>query len=650
MRPRYCCFYLHQRLRLGWARAESGIYVHLVLPDGETVRQQSANMLYAWRGLPAADDAAAVAQLDEQFARLPAQGPRVDALYSSLAPGKPVDFEELARRAQVPPEDGWGHGLLFAALLADKQRFRYSAGAFTARAPEEVAERIGRERRRLEEEAWSAHAARWREMLEAGEWHEDSAEGREFLAQLASLLALERRSPHWSSLARPLGLHNLHVLDVSARLKSWLETAGAWPGWPAIWLAWAEVAADFPPALQQSAAELASSPPRRKGRKDRTAQEVYTIDSEGTLDFDDAFAVLDADADGLTVAMHIAEPDPALEPGHPLFDEAARRMASVYTVERVYPMFPECLSTRRFSLVAGAEREAVTFVLRIEEPGARLVEVERSLIRVARNLDYGAGQILLDERPEQWGRLALLCAGLADLRAAQGAVIMERREAVLDISDPGHIRLSQVVRSGPVYQLVEELAILYNREAGRYCRDQRLPGIYRVQPPPRRVGESFDDGMEIHMAARFSTLGDGHAGLACDRYIQTTSPIRRFPDLVMQRQIAIHAAEGRVSFPKRALLDEWAERADARLATYDEVSRRIANDWKRRYLLQNPSRIYDGVARRPRDDVHGRVWLEPLHLLAQAVLPTGVRDGDPVHVRVEAVDRDHQVVWVTCVE
>ena len=49
------------------------------------------------------------------------------------------------------------------------------------------------------------------------------------------------------------------------------------------------------------------------------------------------------------------------------------------------------------------------------------------------------------------------------------------------------------------------------------------------------------------------------------------------------------------------------------------------------------------LARRPRYDVHGRVWLEPLHLLAQAVLPTGVRDGDPVRVRVEAVDRDHQV-------
>ncbi|HKI97742.1 MAG TPA: RNB domain-containing ribonuclease [bacterium] len=648
MRPRYCCFYLHQRLHLGWQRAESGGYVQLVLPDGEVVRQQTANMLYCWTGAPAADDSAAVAQLDDFERQFDAQGPRVDALYADMPPGEPVPFERLAQRTLEPEENGWARGLLFAALLADKQRFRFSAGAFTARSAEEVAERIERDQRRATEEAWVAKVARWRKMLEAGEWADDSADGREFLAQLQSLLALERRSPHWALISRPLGLHNLHILDIAQRLKSWLEIAHAWPDWPAIWLQWAEVPPVFAPALQVAAQPLAQAPLRRDKRRDYTAAEAYTIDSEGTQDYDDGFSILEADDEGLTIAMHIAEPDPALEPGHPLFDEAVRRMASVYTLEGIFPMLPESLSTGRFSLVAGADREAVTFVLRIEEAGAHLLEVQRSLVRVTRNLDYGAGQTLLDEQPDTWGHLALLCAGLADIRAAQGAVIMERREVVLDISDPRHIRLSQVVRSGPVYQLVEELAILHNREAGRYCRDHRLPGIYRVQPPPRRSVDG--DGSEMHMAARFSTRGGGHAGLACDRYIQTTSPIRRLPDLVMQRQIALHATEGRTSFAERSLLEEWAERADSRLATYDEVTRRIAGDWKRRYLLQHPKRIYEGVARRPRDDMHGRVWLEPLHLLAQAVLPTGVRDGEPVRVRVESVDRDHQAVWVTCVE
>lgn len=650
MRPRYCCFYLHQRLRLGWVRAEAGAYVELVLPDGEVVRQRAANLLYSWPGEPAADNSAAVAQMDDEAARLAAQLPRADALYAAMVPGQPIAFPELVRRARLAPEDGWARGLLFATLLADKQRFRYSAGAFTARSAEEVVERIERERRRRVEEAWVAKVERWRTLLEGSEWADDSEDARRFLEQLVSLLALERRSPHWALLSRPLGLHNLHVLDIAQRLKAWLQVAGAWPDWPAIWLQWAGVPTRFEPVQQTAAEALAHAALRRKGRRTWPGTQVYTIDSEGTRDYDDALSILDADSQGLTVAMHIAEPDPALEPGEALFEEAARRVASVYTLEGIFPMFPECLSTARFSLVAGAEREAVTFVLRIEEEGARLVEVQRSTVTVAQNLDYRQAQRLLDESPEHWGRLSLLCGNLADVRAAQGAVIMERREAVLDLSDPSHIEVSLEVRSGPAYQLVEELAILHNREAGRYCRDHRLPGIYRVQPPPRRGAEAFGDGTEMHMAARFSTRGAGHAGLACDRYIQTTSPIRRFPDLVMQRQIANHATGGRVTFNQRDLLEQWAEQADSRLATYDEVTRRIANDWKRRYLRQNPGEVFTGVARRPRDDAHGRVWLDSLRLLTQCVLPTGVRDGDLVRVRVESVDRDHQLVWVACVE
>jgi exoribonuclease-2 len=630
--------------------------VELVLPEGGVVRQREANLLYCWEGAPAADANAALAQLERHTEAVPGQQGRVDALYAAMTPGQPEPFEALAARLPpvagdaAPEARGWERGLLFTALLLDTRRFRYSAGAFTARSPEEVAERAERERRRREEEAWMAKAQRWREQLEAGAWEDGSEDARTFLAQLQSVLALEKRSPYWALLARPLGLYNLHVLDISSRLKSWLRLAGAWPEWPAIWLQWAEVPPDFPPPLREAAAALAAAPLRRSGRRDRTGVEVYTIDSEGTRDYDDAYAVLEADADGLTVAVHIAEPDPALEPGRALFDEAARRMSSVYTLEGIFPMFPACLSTDRFSLVAGAEREAVTFLLRIEEAGAHLLGVERSIVRVRRNLDYVQAETLLDEQPDTWGRLADLCATLADIRAAHGAVIMERRETVLDLSDPRHIRLAQVVRSGPVHRTVEELAILHNREAGRYCRDHRLPGIYRVQPRPRRGSGELDTGAEIQMAARFSSRGGGHAGLACDRYIQTTSPIRRFPDLVMQRQIAVHAAEGRVSFPGRAELEAWAEQADARLATYEEVTRRIANDWKRRYLEQNPHATFAGVARRPRDDEHGRVWLEPLHLLTQCVLPTGVRDGDPVRVRVEAVDRDHQAVWVACVE
>ena len=77
---------------------------------------------------------------------------------------------------------------------------------------------------------------------------------------------------------------------------------------------------------------------------------------------------------------------------------------------------------------------------------------------------------------------------------------------------------------------------------------------------------------------------------------------------------------------------------------------RIEDDWKRRYLLQNPGLILEGTARRARGSNQGRVWLEPLRLFAQCIFPAAVRDGERVRVRVQSVDRDHRSVWAACVE
>jgi exoribonuclease-2 len=568
-------------------------------------------------------------------------------LYATLPKGEPCPFETLASRGLAAPAGGWARGALFTALLRDSDRFRYAGGAFTPRDEEEVAARRAQREEQQARQQWVEKVQRWRELLESGAWQAtEDADAAEFLAQLRSLLALEKRSPHWALLARPLGLHNLHLLDVSSRLKGWLTMAGAWPDWPAIWLQWGEVGTRFAPPLRAEAKALSLAPVRSGERTDFRRLPTFTIDSEGTRDFDDAISILSAGPEGLVAALHIAEPDPALEPGHPLFEEAARRMSSVYTVQGVFPMFPRLLSNRRFSLLAGETRETLSFIFRIGEGEGALCSIERGLVRVRRNLTYEAAQTLLDEQPEAWGRLAGDCAALAATRARAGAVIMERRELRLNLRDPEQIRLSEIARSGPVYRLVEELAILHNREAGRYCRDHRLPAIYRVQHAPRKTHAGWDAPPELRLAARFTTRPGPHAGLACDRYIQTTSPIRRFPDLVMQRQIAGHVTRGTVAFRERSLLEQWAEQADHRLALYDEVSRRIEDDWKRRYLLQHPELELEATVLRRAEGDQGRVWLDSLRLAALCNLPADAGEGELFRVRLEAVDRDRRLVWV----
>jgi exoribonuclease-2 len=368
-----------------------------------------------------------------------------------------------------------------------------------------------------------------------------------------------------------------------------------------------------------------------------------SIDSPGTTDIDDALSLLEVTPDGVRIALHVVEPPAALQPGENLFEEAARRISSVYTQERRYPMLPEALSAGRYSLLAGEAREAVTFRILLQDGDGRLERISRSVVRVDANLDYAGGDALAAAQPETWGRLATACAALAERRKALGAMLPERWEVRINTDDPEALRLERRLRAGPGTQMVEELAILLNREAGRYCRDFRLPTIYRVQHRRRTSAGGGTGGLE---AARFSLKGGGHEGLACDRYVQVTSPMRRFPDLLMLRQIAAHVAGEPLPFRDRERLGVWVRWAEERMPVYGEFERRAAEQWKRAYLSQNRGMRVAARVTGIAEQGMGQVYLTELDLRARAVLPLGAAVGDALTCRVAEVDLDLPDVWV----
>ena len=145
---------------------------------------------------------------------------------------------------------------------------------------------------------------------------------------------------------------------------------------------------------------------------------------------------------------------------------------------------------------------------------------------------------------------------------------------------------------------------------------------------------------------RFSLRGAPHAGLACDRYVQVTAPLRRFLDWVMQRQIVSHLGGGGPAFRDAAQLQRWAEEAQRRLAILREVERKIEDDWKRRYLAQNIGLELWGHVR----GKTAAVWLEEIMLPAEAELPAKVGRGMRGRFRVAAVDLDRHQVWVEVVQ
>lgn len=644
-----------------WVAGRKGGKMRLLLEGGESINKPAEQLMFLWE-----DEALIEPSKDEARARLAqmsrelttgAEAFAPEALHRELAGEQQFSFDELAARLLPAEATGWERAALFKSLLGAPLLFRHSAGGFTARAAEEVERLRLKAREESERLQWRELAAEWREALEGGRWPGGGHPwGESFLERLESMLTLEKRSPYWNLLAKPLGLKAARMAEQQTMIKHWLELAGRWSGWPEVWLRGAGVSGDFEPATEEQARRLSGGRPVSRGRRDFRGSPVYTFDSAGSRDLDDAFSLLESGGEGLTVAVHIAEPFQGTLEEEPIFAEAARRISTVYTPGAIFPMLPPMISEGRYSLLAGQERETVSFTFRLTGEGGVLERIERGLIRVEANLDYSRGDELLGSEEGQWRRLDRLCQALAAARAGRGAVVVtERMEVKLNCSDPERIVLHRSDRFGPAQRLVEELAILTNREAGNYCRVNGLPAIYRVQPHPQggarergaQKGSQRDNTtVSRQLAAGLSTEGAPHEGLGCDRYVQVTSPLRRFPDLVMQRQIITHAAQGHAAFTRAGQMEEWAIEAEERLAIHSELERRIKNYWKLRYLSQNPGRKYTGTVRRNGGLPLGRVWLEELMLMVDGQLPLHSQVGDSHQFKLAEVDLDRQFAEV----
>ncbi len=652
MPPEFCLIYYRGGLQVGWLAGRQGAKWRLRLENGEAISYPAGSVLFSWDGEDtppgeAPGEVAALAQLRGQTGPMKTRAGGLDlaAVEGALASGEALPFARLVSGALAPDSDGWGRAALFFALASAPARFSREGDRFRRVSAAESLRRAEQTGGEPERAPWLERVPGWRELLDRGEWPAGAdADAEAFLAALESLIALGKGSPVWPELAKPLGLKASLMVEQAPRLKGWLETAGRWQGWPPVWLTAAGVANTFAPHLVARAAEAAAMPLQTADRTDYRGAHTISIDTAGTRDIDDAISLLEPDGDGMAVAVHIADPMAGLSAGGPVFCEAARRVSTVYTTEEIFPMLPEPLSTGRFSLLAGAERETVTFRLRIVEGEGSLVAVERAIVRVDANLDYRGADALVAENPQSWGRLAALCATLATRRAADGAHKGRRDGVHIDRSDPARLRLAPYSRQGPAQTLVEELAVLTNREAGRYCRRHGLPALYRVQEAAGPLADTLP--AQRPAPVRYATSGAPHAGVACDRYVQVTSPIRRFPDLVMQHQIACHASGGGIAFAAGERLQGWGQTADNRLALHAAVEQRIDRHWKRLYLAQNLGQIFDGTVRRTTAAGLGKVWLADVLLMVDCHLPPHAQPGDAFSCRVLEVDIDRQRVEV----
>jgi ribonuclease R len=348
---------------------------------------------------------------------------------------------------------------------------------------------------------------------------------------------------------------------------------------------------EFPPAVLKAAEQLdlPSIKQLSEKRTDLRNEICFTIDPKTAKDFDDALSIRQRDDGLLEVGIHIADVSYFVAENGIIDDEARKRATSVYLVNTVLPMLPERLSNKLCSLVPGEPRLAMTVKAALDSTG-RVAEVAifESIIESRRRFTYQEVEEILhgkaDPLAPQMHLLHLLTQQLKRGREKDGSVDLDLSAPLITLDENGvpvSIRPSERLDS---QRMVEESMLLANRLVAEQLLASGSPGIYRVHDQPRQtdvenligtlgqlgikytVGEEFkpDDyrnilaiienlefkdfvealAMRSLNKAVYDIENRGHFGLAMDAYTHFTSPIRRYPDLVVHRMLKRHLARG----------------------------------------------------------------------------------------------------------
>jgi exoribonuclease-2 len=464
-------------------------------------------------------------------------------LWSGLAVKPAVYSSRELARAAFGETAGHDHAAAVVRCLQhDRTYFKFNGEHYCALDPDQVEQarqRAGQERERAAE---IERCADWLHAFLNGQELHGPARDRcaGYLRQFAAFGDAAPQSGHIRSILKRAGLapERRECFSVLVRMGACgpdenllLERHGVARAWPA----------DILPELDRTADACAVC------RVDQRSLETYSIDDPGTRDIDDAISC-ETESGGLRVGIHITDAASQLRPDCPLDREAALRGTSLYLPEETLPMLPPELSEKRLSLIAGQERPVVSVFVSLADDGSvRGRSLQLGTIRVAHRRSYQD----VDDDIRSGGAFQRLHAVLMrarDARLAAGASGMTIPELQVKISRNRQVELGIRERETPAQALVAECMILANHCAAAFFRDRGVPALYRTQRPAGRPGRAaVRSDMPLHERVRLrhafnrtvlETRPRAHAGLGLDCYCSITSPIRRYLDLVMQRQLA----------------------------------------------------------------------------------------------------------------
>ncbi len=405
---------------------------------------------------------------------------------------------------------------------------------------------------------------------------------------------------------------------------------------------------NWPKAVRSQASKFGSTvaTAAKKGREDLRSTPLITIDGADARDFDDA-VFCEPSGKGWRLLVAIADVAHYVDQDSPLDKEAIKRGTSVYFPDRVVPMLPEALSNGLCSLNPKVDRLCMVCEMRVDADG----KVSRSrffegVMRSHARLTYSeVSGFLTGETPKSVPKdlqksvrhLHDLFKAFARNRQRRGALELDLPQMRIVLGKDGTVKEIVSVARNDAHRLIEECMIAANVQAAKFIRKHRIAGLFRVhaKPDPERFEElrqyllSLDlkvphpdhveprqfnrllaevkdrpDSQAISMAmlrslthAEYTPGNIGHFGLALDAYAHFTSPIRRYPDLLVHRAIRHIVRGGKAgTYPYDATrMERLGQVCSAHERRAEDATREVEAWLKCEYMEDKVGEVFDGV-------------------------------------------------------
>lgn len=392
---------------------------------------------------------------------------------------------------------------------------------------------------------------------------------------------------------------------------------------------------------------------REEGRRDLRSWTIVTIDGEDAKDLDDAISLERVGVQRWRLGVHIADVAYYVKEGSALDREAYKRGTSVYLADRVVPMLPPRLSNGICSLNPAVERLTLSCVMEIDGDGiVRTYEIFPSVIKTAARMTYTrVNQILANEPGAEQGyeRLAPLFREMLSLmevlrikRGRRGALDFDLPEAKVKLDEKGWPTEIRRVDRGVAERMIEEFMLVANETVAEHCHKRAVPFMYRIHEAPKpdrlaglkeflglfgynlkmpregdiapkelqaitdwsrgRPEENLINSVLLRTMrqAVYSEQNLGHFGLAAEFYCHFTSPIRRYPDLVVHRvlrELAAHKQNlpGKTKSKLERFMPEAARNSSDRERQAVEAERETVEIKKAEFMSDKVGESFTGM-------------------------------------------------------